>query len=158
MSNYKSHTIKYATIILSFLFVGCSQEKIKEDVLWYKQSAKDWNEALPLGNGKLGVMVFGNTSNERIQLNDDSMWPADSDDWNEPEGDKNDLEDIRKLLFEGKNEEADHLKKKGNLADNRHKYGLCSQFLVSRFSSTVRKRSNHSAESHNRRDSFSLRD
>lgn len=99
----------YTILILAFSFVGCSQDKPKEDKLWYKQPAKDWNEALPLGNGKLGVMVFGNTSNERIQLNDDSMWPADIEDWNEPEGNVNDLETIRQLLFEGKNDEADNL-------------------------------------------------
>ena len=109
MHNKNILPAKYAIVILAFLFLACSQEKPKEDLLWYKQPAKDWNEALPLGNGKLGVMVFGNTSNERIQLNDDSMWPADIEDWNEPEGDKNDLDDIRKLLFEGKNDEADIL-------------------------------------------------
>lgn len=96
--------------ILIFLFFACTpQEKLKENILWYKQPAKNWNEALPLGNGKLGVMVFGNTTTERIQLNDDSMWPADSEDWNEPEGNKNDLKEIRALLFAGKNEEADKL-------------------------------------------------
>ena len=100
---------RFAFAILVLLFAACGQEKAKEDVLWYKQAAKDWNEALPLGNGKLGVMVFGNTSNERIQLNDDSMWPADIEDWDEPEGDKNDLENIRNLLFEGKNDLADKM-------------------------------------------------
>ncbi|WP_242084532.1 glycosyl hydrolase family 95 catalytic domain-containing protein [Aestuariivivens sediminis] len=86
-----------------------SEDRIHKLALWYTQPANDWNEALPLGNGKLGVMVFGNPINERIQLNDDSMWPADSDDWNNPEGNKDDLEAIRNLLFEGKNEKADSL-------------------------------------------------
>lgn len=98
------------TTLLTFLFLACnSQEKQKEDILWYKQPAKNWNEALPLGNGKLGAMVFGGTSTERIQLNDDSMWPADSESWNEPEGNINDLKEIRELLFAGKNDEADRL-------------------------------------------------
>ncbi|TVZ57521.1 alpha-L-fucosidase 2 [Flavobacteriaceae bacterium MAR_2010_105] len=109
MKYYITLPTKYAIAILSFVFLACIQEKPKGDLLWFKQPAKDWNEALPLGNGKLGVMVFGNTSNERIQLNDDSMWPADLEDWNEPEGNENDLEAIRKLLFEGKNDEADKL-------------------------------------------------
>jgi alpha-L-fucosidase 2 len=102
--------VKYAKIIFCFLLIACNpQEKPKNDLLWYNQPAKNWNEALPLGNGKLGVMVFGNTSIERIQLNDDSMWPNESADWNEPEGNKKDLEKIRTLLFAGNNEEADSL-------------------------------------------------
>jgi alpha-L-fucosidase 2 len=79
-----------------------------DDILWYNQPAQKWEEALPLGNGRLGVMVFGKTSNEHIQLNDDSMWPADLG-WDETEGNKSDLENIRQLLFKGKNTEADDL-------------------------------------------------
>ena len=96
------------------LFLICCQPPIKnetpsDDVLWYDQPAAEWNEALPLGNGKLGVMVFGNTSNERIQLNDDSLWPLDREDWNEPGGGKQDIDKIRALLFNGENEAADNL-------------------------------------------------
>ena len=53
-------------------------------------------------------MVFGNTTNERLQLNDDSMWPGDLG-WDQPDGDREDLEHIRELLFKGKNSEADQL-------------------------------------------------
>ncbi len=110
IQNHKKMLIKYASTLLVFLFFACTpQEKQKEDILWYQHPANTWNEALPMGNGKLGVMVFGNTSTERIQLNDDSMWPADSEQWNEPEGNKNDLNEIRKLLFAGNNSEADKL-------------------------------------------------
>jgi alpha-L-fucosidase 2 len=42
--------------------------------LWYKQPAANWNEALPVGNGRLGAMVFGNPVRERIQLNEESLW------------------------------------------------------------------------------------
>lgn len=100
-----------STIAIFVFFINSckAQEKTKEDILWYTHPAKNWNEALPLGNGKLGVMVFGNTSGERIQLNDDSMWPADIKDWDDPDGNKNDLEEIRALLFEGDMEEADSL-------------------------------------------------
>ena len=44
------------------------------DTLWYRQSAACWNEALPLGTGKLGVMMFGGTAVERLALNEDSLW------------------------------------------------------------------------------------
>lgn len=110
MHNKRTPLFISAIAILVFSFISCEpQEKTKEDILWYKHPAQNWNEALPLGNGKLGVMVFGNTSGERIQLNDDSLWPADSKEWDEPEGNENDLQKIRALLFEGNMEEADSL-------------------------------------------------
>ena len=43
-------------------------------VLWYEQPARNWNEALPVGNGKMGAMVFGGVSSERIQFNEDTLW------------------------------------------------------------------------------------
>ena len=70
-------------ISLSFIFIlfGCqSDEKNQisnDQILWYEQAAKQWEEALPIGNGRLGAMVFGDPISERIQLNDDSLWPKD---------------------------------------------------------------------------------
>ena len=40
----------------------------------FREEAKDWNEALPIGNGFLGAMVFGKTGTERLQINEDSVW------------------------------------------------------------------------------------
>ena len=51
---------------------------IPEQVLWYKTHAENWDNALPVGNGRLGAMVFGNPINERIQLNEDSL---EAHDW-----------------------------------------------------------------------------
>ena len=42
--------------------------------LWYTKPAENWDEALPVGNGRLGAMVFGGTSRETLQLNEDSIW------------------------------------------------------------------------------------
>ena len=42
--------------------------------LWYRHPAKEWEEALPIGNGRLGAMVFGGIHAERIQVNEESMW------------------------------------------------------------------------------------
>lgn len=80
--------------------------------LWYRQAAgTDWNSALPVGNGRLGAMVYGNVERERLQLNEDSVW----------EGYKRDgansnalaaLPKVRELLFAGKNEEASDLASK----------------------------------------------
>lgn len=43
-------------------------------VLWYKKPADLWTEALPIGNGRIGAMVFGNPENERFALNEDTLW------------------------------------------------------------------------------------
>ena len=45
-----------------------------ENVLWYKQPAEEWIEALPVGNGRLGAMVYGKVTNELLQLNEESLW------------------------------------------------------------------------------------
>ena len=42
--------------------------------LWYRHPAEAWNEALPVGNGRLGAMVFGATGQERIQFNEETLW------------------------------------------------------------------------------------
>lgn len=42
--------------------------------LWYRQPAQAWVEALPLGNGRLGAMVFGGVTDQRVQLNEDTLW------------------------------------------------------------------------------------
>ena len=42
--------------------------------LWYSEPARVWTDALPLGNGRLGAMVFGNPATERIQLNEETIW------------------------------------------------------------------------------------
>lgn len=81
-------------------------ERIPEGrVLWYKRPAVDWYEALPIGNGRLGAMVFGGVADERIQLNEDSLWDGGPLDPNDPKG-LEDLPKVRALLFEGKNKEA----------------------------------------------------
>ena len=73
--------------------------------LWYRHPAKQWVEALPVGNGRLGGMVFGNVSEERIQLNEDSIWYGGPKDAVNKDGLKW-LPEIRKMLFDGKLEEA----------------------------------------------------
>lgn len=67
-----------------------------------------WNEALPIGNGRLGGMVFGAVENERIQLNEDSMWYGGPRDRNNPDALVN-LPTIRELLFSGRIREAEKL-------------------------------------------------
>ena len=73
--------------------------------LWYKHSANAWEDALPLGNGRLGAMVFGGVAHERLQLNEDTLWDGYPIDASNPDSLKA-LPEIRKLLFEGKNRQA----------------------------------------------------
>ncbi|MBL0156989.1 MAG: glycoside hydrolase family 95 protein [Bryobacterales bacterium] len=77
----------------------------RTNVLWYRQPARAWVEALPLGNGRLGAMVFGGVEKERIQLNEETIWVGFERDVNNPIALRN-LPDVRRLLFEGKELEA----------------------------------------------------
>lgn len=69
-------------------------------VLWYLQPAREWIQALPVGNGRLGAMVFGDTGNERIQLNEETVWSGGPYDPSNPKGPAA-LPQIRKLVFGG---------------------------------------------------------
>ena len=73
--------------------------------LWYEQSARRWTEALPVGNGRLGGMVFGGIERERIQLNEDTLWSGGPQDADNPDALAH-LDEVRQLLFEGKFLEA----------------------------------------------------
>ena len=76
--------------------------------LWYQKPAECWNEALPVGNGRYGGMVFGNPKNEIIQINEDSIWSGKKLDRINPDAPKK-LKEIRRLIREGKIEEAQEL-------------------------------------------------
>jgi len=89
-----------------------------ETVLRYRQPAKEWLEALPVGNGRLGAMVFGGTAREQIQLNEDSIWSGGGA-WTIPEGAYKHLPEIRRLLFEGRYAEGEELVRKQLLAGPR---------------------------------------
>ncbi|WP_157208144.1 glycoside hydrolase family 95 protein [Mariniflexile maritimum] len=76
--------------------------------LWYDKPASIWNEALPLGNGRLGAMVFGDPAVERLQLNEETIWSGS------PNNNAHDkafeaLPKVRQLIFEGKYAEAQEL-------------------------------------------------
>jgi len=76
--------------------------------LWYRQPAQQWTEALPIGNGRLGAMIFGRTEVERIQLNEETVWTGGPYDPSNPDGPKA-LPEICRLIFEGKYREAQEL-------------------------------------------------
>lgn len=62
-------------LIIIFLLIVCSiTTKAEHLKMWYRQPAKVWTEALPLGNSHLGAMVYGGVVNEEIQLNEETLW------------------------------------------------------------------------------------
>ena len=74
--------------------------------LWYRRPAAQWVEALPVGNGRLGAMVFGGIERERLQLNEDTLWSGGPREWNNPNAPKV-LAEVRRLIAEEKYGEAD---------------------------------------------------
>ena len=86
-------------------------ESPAEVQLWYRHPATNWHEALPIGNGRLGALVFGNPTNELLHLNEDSVWSGHPYYVEKPEVREN-LERVRTLLFEGKLSEAQALVEK----------------------------------------------
>jgi alpha-L-fucosidase 2 len=84
-----------------------SPEASGEFLLWYTEPAKQWGDALPVGNGRLGAMMFGGYDAEHLALNDDTLWSGAPRDWNNP-GAKEHLPVVRKLVLEQQNyHEAD---------------------------------------------------
>jgi alpha-L-fucosidase 2 len=87
---------------------GSGAEKGGPHKLWYDKPAKVWNEALPVGNGRLGAMIYGDPVNEKIQLNEETFWsggPSRNDNPNALKA----LPGIRQLIFDGKLREAEKL-------------------------------------------------
>ncbi len=76
--------------------------------LWYQEPAASWEEALPIGNGSIGAMVFGGTAEARFQFNHDTLWAGEPHDYAR-EGAVEHLGKIRELLFAGKQREAEQL-------------------------------------------------
>ena len=100
--------ISFSTIILFFsvmLLKGQSDNNMK---LWYNAPAENWNEALPIGNGRLGAMIFGNPAVERLQLNEETIWAGSPNSIAHEKALKA-LPKVRKLIFEGKYKEAQDL-------------------------------------------------
>src|SRR5271170_7064471 len=79
-----------------------------ETTIWFDAPAKNFTESSPLGNGRLGAMMFGGVDDERVVLNESSVWSGSPQDADRPEAYKV-LPTIQKLLLEGKNPEAEAL-------------------------------------------------
>src|SRR5690606_30755543 len=86
--------------------------------LWYDRPAADWNEALPVGNGRLGAMIFGGIEDERLQINEETVWSGTDHDFVNKDARKA-LPIVRRLLFEGKWIEAKDLAQQKLMGDKR---------------------------------------
>jgi alpha-L-fucosidase 2 len=95
-------------IISLAVFINLSAQDESLLKLWYVKPAKVWVEALPVGNGRLGAMVFGDPVKETIQLNENTVW-AGQPNRNDNLDAKAALPEVRKLIFDGKYKEAQDL-------------------------------------------------
>ncbi|MCR8633298.1 glycoside hydrolase family 95 protein [Paenibacillus radicis (ex Xue et al. 2023)] len=103
----------------------------RQNTLWYKGPAGKWQEALPIGNGRLGGMVFGTIAQEKIQLNEDSIWYGGPKRANNSEALQY-VPEIRRLLAEGKQQEAEHLSRMGLMSAPKylHPYQPLGDLLI----------------------------
>ena len=97
-------------------------QSISETLLWYKDPASDFNQALPIGNGRIGAMVFGGKNSETILINEDSLWSGGKRNRLNPDSLQG-FKEVRKLLLEGNMSEAENVafkKMQGVCPDSRH--------------------------------------
>lgn len=88
----------YAWVLAGLFFAGLgSAQDANALKLWYRQPATQWVRALPIGNGRLAAMVFGDVHKEHLQLNEDTVWSGDRRDRSNPEASKS-VPEIRRLL------------------------------------------------------------
>ncbi|WP_026631420.1 glycoside hydrolase family 95 protein [Dyadobacter alkalitolerans] len=94
-----------AGLVISLSTMSSHAQDLK---LWYKQPSKQWEDALPIGNGSLAAMVFGGVENERIQFNEETLWTGEPRSYAH-KGASQYLSQIRTLLNEGRQKEAEAL-------------------------------------------------
>jgi alpha-L-fucosidase 2 len=92
------------------VFTGEAEPPTEPLSLWYRRPAQQWTDALPLGNGRQGAMVFGGVGTERFQLNESTLWSGGPLDGNNPKA-KDMLPRVRAALFAGRYTEAEDLTK-----------------------------------------------
>lgn len=106
-----SHTISTVVVLLCVLAcqsISAAADSAADLLLWFNTPATKFTQSLPLGNGRLGAMVFGGVAQERIVLNESSLWSGSVQDADRPDAAKY-LPEIRRLLLAGKNAEAEKL-------------------------------------------------
>jgi alpha-L-fucosidase 2 len=95
-------------LLLSGADAGEAQQRGDDLILWYPTQARAWVEALPVGNGRLGAMVFGGPVTERVQFNEETVWNGEPREYHRP-GAVRHLDEVRAALFAGEQDRADAL-------------------------------------------------
>lgn len=99
-------------IIAVVSFTNCSQQEQKTETsplkIWFTKPAQIWEEALPIGNGRIGAMVYGGVEVDQIQFNEETLWTGEPRDYSHP-GAADYLDEIRQLVWAGKQDEAEEL-------------------------------------------------
>jgi alpha-L-fucosidase 2 len=111
MIKWAGTSFRLSVLTLAFavsLFAAEAKSVPSETAIWFDKPAKDFTESSPLGNGRLGAMMFGGVDDERIVLNESSVWSGSRQDADHPDAYKV-LPKIQELLLEGKNPEAQAL-------------------------------------------------
>jgi len=110
MPRLQKHSI-ILTLLLTVLYSAAYCIEPDSYKLWYVKPASNWNEALPIGNGRLGAMLFGGVEHDRLQLNEETIWTGGPGN-NSSKDLYPTMKEIRRLLFEGKYQEAQDLSNK----------------------------------------------
>jgi len=113
--------------LFTVITIACYAQN--DNILWYAQPAKAWTEALPVGNGRLGAMIYGNPAREELQLNEETVWGGSPHSNANPNALKS-LAEVRRLIFEGKNMEAEKIINRDFLAAS---HGMPYQTIGSLF-------------------------
>ena len=113
--------MKRLTVVALAVFISGAALVAQQSplTLWYRQPAQLWTDALPVGNGRLGAMVFGGAARERIQFNEQTVWTGEPHDYAHKGASKS-LQQIRELLWAGKQTEAEELAMKEFMSEPIH--------------------------------------
>src|SRR4030095_1216862 len=108
MRMLRAKLIGSAVFLFVFRVVTFSADFRSDLLIWFDNPATQFTQSLPLGNGRLGAMIFGGVGEEKIVLNENSLWSGSPQDADRPDAAMY-LPEIRSLLLEGKNDEAEKL-------------------------------------------------
>ena len=108
MATTRRDVLRGGAAILTLPAFDAAAQTSEALTLWYRQPAAQWTEAMPLGNGRLGAMVFGGIAEDRIQINEATLWGGTPHDYVNPDAHAH-LTQLRELIFAGKIAEAEAL-------------------------------------------------
>jgi len=122
MKNMKHFKTYLAAMALALSGCQSATDSCETTELWYAQPAKVWMESLPIGNGRLGAMTYGGIEEEKLALNESTMWSGQyNENQNKPFG-REKMDQLRKLFFEGKLSEGNRIAG-DNLHGNQTSFG-----------------------------------